>query len=123
MVEFSQLFFDGDGILIDVTLPIHRVPHASLIADDLFGFVSTLPHKSDAWVGFNLVLCNFLKQWMHLKVFNLPIIQLLDISDDINLPSGTERIGIITEQCGVYDASTMILLLEVRVSETEEHLF
>ena len=53
---------------------------------------------------------------------NVPVVQLLDIGDAVNLTTLLQRIGVFAQKSQINNPSAVIVVLEMRIGEAYENL-
>lgn len=97
-------------------------PLVASVSFDFLALFGGCEDGVDADVMFQLVLVWIepFEQWMLTEVLIHPVVQLLDVGDDVHDAAGTQDVGVFGEQRGRDDASFVFARLEVRVREQEK---
>lgn len=82
----------------------------------LFGLAD---HDLHDWI-FRIV--DFFEHLMCTEVIHMPFVQLQHISDAVDPSVGFQQEGVLGEESGVDDPSSVVLGLEVRIREADEYL-
>lgn len=99
----------------------NSVPNLTFFAEHFLRFVRAFSHGDDA--GVVEAIWESFKHGMFFQLFNLPVVEVLDICHDVNFSTILQNVSVIGQQCRVDDATAFVAVLEMGVSKAKEHFF
>lgn len=101
-------FEDFLVVLGNVSLSEDCVPNRAVVALDLARLICALSHVLDAKITLILRVCQLFKHWMLLELCDLPVVQVLNISNHVYFASRFQRVRIVRQKSRVDNTSPVV---------------